>query len=129
MPDFPTRYKPKARHHSSGRVVASPPPQHLLAKWSAALAEPFVGVTEDGHKVEGLFPIRRTGVSTEPVRRAVQAYLDGLTPEQRAAGTSAIESEREWRSWSNYSARLFRHGLMMEEMTPAQRTLARDVLE
>jgi hypothetical protein len=129
MSDYPTRYKPKARHHSSGRVVSDPPPQHLLTKWSAALAEPFVGVTEDGHKVEGLFPIRRTGVSTEPVRRAVQAYLDGLTPEQRAAGTFAIDSEREWRSWSNYSVRVLRHGLMMEQMTPAQRELAQGVLK
>lgn len=30
MPKYPTRYKPKDRHHSSRRVYPNPPPQHLL---------------------------------------------------------------------------------------------------
>ena len=33
------------------------------------LAEPFKGVTTNGAIVEGLFPIRATGVTTAPVRR------------------------------------------------------------
>ena len=32
----------------------------------------------------GLFAIRSTGVSTEPVRHAAEAFLAALTPEQRA---------------------------------------------
>jgi hypothetical protein len=32
------------------------------------LAEPFKGITTDGNLVPGLFPLRSTGVSTEPVR-------------------------------------------------------------
>ncbi len=124
-----TRYKPRARHHSSGRVVANPPPQHLLDKWTKALADPFVGVTEDGHKVSGLFPIRKTGVSTAPIRQSVEEYLSSLSPQQRESGTFPIDDEHEWRSWSNYSVRLFRHGVMMEEMTDAQRELAHGVLK
>jgi len=46
------------------------------------LAEPFVGVTTGGKVVPGLFPIRSTGVSTEPVRKAAVAFLNALTGRQ-----------------------------------------------
>src|SRR5690606_2841372 len=39
------------------------------------LAEPFRGVTTDGTVVPGLFPIRATGVTTEPVRIAAETFL------------------------------------------------------
>ena len=44
------------------------------------LAEPFKGITTNGSVVPGLFPIRSTGVSTEPVRKAAEAFLASLTP-------------------------------------------------
>ena len=47
------------------------------------LAEPFVGVTTNGEVVPGLFEIRSTGVSTQPVRRAAETFLSALTDEQR----------------------------------------------
>ena len=34
------------------------------------LAEAYKGITTDGNLIPGLFPIRSTGVSTEPVRKA-----------------------------------------------------------
>src|SRR5260370_8572219 len=46
------------------------------------LAEPFKGITTDGHLVPGLFAIRSTGVSTEPARKAPDALLSALTKEQ-----------------------------------------------
>ena len=39
------------------------------------LAEPFKGVTTDGTAKPGLFAIKSTGVSTEPVRKAADALL------------------------------------------------------
>ena len=47
------------------------------------LAEPFKGVTTNGTIIPGLFAIRSTGVSTEPVRTAAVAFLASLSPEQR----------------------------------------------
>src|SRR5260370_35722116 len=47
------------------------------------LAEPFKGITTNGTPQPGLFPIRSTGVSTEPVRKAAAAFLAALEPEQR----------------------------------------------
>ena len=50
---------------------------------AAALAEPFVGITTDGKAQPGLFHIRSTGVTTEPVKKAAGAFLAALTPEQQ----------------------------------------------
>ena len=56
----------------------------MSAEWEAkGLAEPFKGVTADGNVVPGLFAVASTGVSTEPVRKAADAFLAALTPEQR----------------------------------------------
>ena len=60
------------------------PPAELLRLSLAAekpgLAEPFKGITANGQIEPGLFPIRSTGVSTEPVREAAGAFLASLTP-------------------------------------------------
>jgi hypothetical protein len=37
------------------------------------LAEPFKGITTDGRVIPGLFPIKSTGISAEPVRNARRA--------------------------------------------------------
>jgi hypothetical protein len=55
------------------------------------LAEPFKGITTNGQVRTGLFPIRSTGVSTEPVRQAADAFLASLTPEQRQKTVFGIE--------------------------------------
>jgi hypothetical protein len=86
------------------------------------LAEPFRGVTTDGSVVPGLFAIRSTGVSTEPVRKAAAAFLSGLTPDQRAKTAFDID-DPEWRKWMNQHFYL-RQGTSFREMTDAQRDLA-----
>ena len=48
------------------------------------LAIPFKGITTNGDIESGLFGIRSTGVSTEPVRKAAEAFLASLTEPQRA---------------------------------------------
>ena len=58
---------------------------------AAALAEPFRGITTNGTVQPGLFPIRSTGVSTEPVRKAALAFLAALTPEKRAKTTFPVD--------------------------------------
>ncbi len=86
------------------------------------LAEPFKGVTTDGNVVSGLFPIRSTGVSTEPVRKAAGAFLASLTTEQRAK-TTFPEDDPEWRKWMNQHFYI-RQGIGFKEMTEQQREAA-----
>jgi hypothetical protein len=98
-----------------------------FAKMSASaeakgLAEPFRGVTTNGEIVRGLFPIRSTGVSTEPVRQAAESFLAALTPEQREKTTFPVD-DPEWRKWMNQHFYV-RQGVSFAEMTDAQRDTA-----
>ena len=86
------------------------------------LAEPFKGVTTDGNIIPGLFPIRSTGVSTEPVRKAAGAFLTSLTEEQRAKTTFSMD-DSEWRKWMNQHFYV-RQGVSFMEMTERQRDAA-----
>jgi hypothetical protein len=96
--------------------------QRSLAAEKTGLAEPFKGVTTNGTVQTGLFPLRSTGVSTEPARRAAAAFLDALTPEQRKK-TAFAADDIEWRKWMNQDFYV-RQGVSFKEMTPAQKDAA-----
>jgi hypothetical protein len=87
-----------------------------------AVAEPFKGVTTNGQVVPGLFKVRSTGVSTQPVREAAQAFLASLSDEQRRKTMFPVDDD-EWRKWDNRSFPT-RQGVGFNEMTPRQRDLA-----
>ncbi len=88
----------------------------------AGLAEPFKGITTDGTVQPGLFPLQSTGVSTEPVRQAAEAFLSGLTPETRKKTTFAVDDD-EWRKWMNQHFYV-RQGVSFAEMSDGQRERA-----
>ena len=91
------------------------------------LAEPFKGVTTDGTVRPGLFPVRSTGVSTEPVRKAAEAFLAALTADQRARATFPAD-DPEWRKWMNQHFYV-RQGVGFGEMTEPQRQAAFGLLQ
>jgi hypothetical protein len=95
--------------------------ERSLTAEKSGLAAPFKGVTTDGQVRPGLFGIRSTGVSTEPVRKAAEAFLAGLTPALRTKSTFGIDDD-EWRKWMNQHFYV-RQGVSFLEMTPAQRDL------
>ncbi len=86
------------------------------------LAEPFVGVTRNGTPQPGLFGIRSTGVSTEPVRAAAVQFLAGLSAEQRGKATFAVGDD-EWRKWMNQHFYV-RQGVSFLELDDKQRESA-----
>ena len=86
------------------------------------LAEPFKGITTNGEVVKGLFPLRSTGVSTEPVRVAAEKFLAALTEEQRRKTVFPVD-DVEWRKWMNQSFYV-RQGVGFNEMSEAQREAA-----
>ena len=98
-----------------------------FAKMSAdaerrGLAEPFKGITASGTPEPGLFSIKSTGVSTEPVTRTADAFLSALTAEQRAQTTFPVD-DPEWRRWMNQHFYV-RQGVSFETMTEQQREAA-----
>jgi hypothetical protein len=85
-------------------------------------SESFKGITTNGNVVPDLFPIRATGVTTEPVRKAAQAFLDGLGEEQRQRTLFPVD-DQEWRMWDNRHF-MARQGMAFADMTEKQRELA-----
>jgi hypothetical protein len=98
--------------------------QMLAEQEQAALAQPFVGLTTKDGKRSGLFPLRATGVSTEPVRLAAEEFLATLAPEQLLRTQYGMNAS-EWRRWSNIDNGLIvRSGTSLREMSVQQRAAA-----
>ncbi|MDP2318219.1 MAG: DUF3500 domain-containing protein [Acidobacteriota bacterium] len=93
--------------------------QQSIDAEAKGLSEPFKGITTNGTVAPGLFAVRSTGVSTEPVRKAADAFLAALTPPQRTATQFKLDDD-EWRKWMNQDFYV-RQGVSFKDMTEAQR--------
>jgi hypothetical protein len=93
-----------------------------------AVAEPFTGITAPGEHPGGLFSIKPTGVTTEPLVAAAQAFLASLTPEQKLHTVFGVDSP-EWRRWCNVDNGIYtRQGVSLRQMNDAQRMAARKLM-
>ena len=54
----------------------------MMKMQAEALKEPFMGVYSSNGKEEHLFPIKSTGVTTEPIVEAGKAFITSLSIEQ-----------------------------------------------
>ena len=99
--------------------AASAPPR---ATQSQDLAEAFRGITTNGTVQSGLFSLRSTGVTTEPVRQAAATFLTALTAEQKSQALFPVD-DPEWRKWTNVH-RAARQGVSFREMSEMQRDAA-----
>ena len=95
-------------------------PPNYVQNSLAAAAQPFKGITTDGKIISGLFGVQKTGVSTQSIREAAEAFLGSLSPEQRGKTLFPIDAP-EWRKWSNIHPTLLRHGTPLFEMNDRQR--------
>jgi hypothetical protein len=114
-----------ARH----RVKAVPPfLQEVNDQRTAGLHVPLQGLTTDGVVQPGLFSLAPTGVSTAPITDAALAFLGGLSAEQRDHVTFPLDDEGR-RTWINVHMNFFRHGLMLDDLSPAVRMLALELVQ
>ena len=88
--------------------------------------DPYVGILSSKGAEPGLFPIKSTGVSTEPIQKAADAFIAGLTEDQRARTLFPVE-DSEWRKWDNRHSPK-RQGVGFNEMSEVQRKLAFEML-
>ncbi|HEX7231066.1 MAG TPA: DUF3500 domain-containing protein [Candidatus Binatia bacterium] len=94
-----------------------------MEKSLVAAAEPFKGITTNGQVIPGLFGIQQTGVSTQSIREAADAFLGSLTTAQRDKTLFPVDTD-QWRKWSNIHPTLMRHGTPLFEMNDHQRDCA-----
>jgi hypothetical protein len=122
------RLRPRPATSARGPIAELPAGlQKYLEGAKAALAEPFRGITAAGHVSIGLYPIQKTGVSTEPIRVAAESFLAALTPDQRTRSRFSVDG-LEWRQWSNIHPYLLRHGVCLDELAGPARERALAVL-
>jgi hypothetical protein len=95
---------------------------NYMEKSLAAAAEPFKG-TNDGIVIPGLYSVHKTGVSTQSIREAAEAFLGSLNSQQRAKTLFPVDTD-QWRKWSNIHPTLMRHGTPLFEMNDNQRDSA-----
>ncbi|MFF5142864.1 DUF3500 domain-containing protein [Streptomyces sp. NPDC013157] len=81
----------------------------------------FTGLTTDGRTVDDLYSIHSTGVSTDKVVKAAQAFLDGLSAKERTSCTFDVADD-EWLAWSNVDG-YERKGVRMGDITDRKREL------
>jgi uncharacterized protein DUF3500 len=86
------------------------------------LGSPYLGITSNHEVIPGLFEIKPTGVSTEPVRNAAEQFIASLANEQLARTMFPVD-DIEWRKWMNQHFYV-RQGISFAEMTDAQRDAA-----
>jgi len=86
------------------------------------LAQPFKGITTNGDVMPGLFEIKPTGVSTEPVRNAAAAFIATLNPVQLYRTIYPVD-DIEWRKWMNQHF-YARQGICFADMNDRQREAA-----
>ncbi|MFD7136801.1 DUF3500 domain-containing protein [Streptomyces sp. NPDC059894] len=87
----------------------------------------FVGVTTDGTVVDDLYAIHSTGVSTTPVIRAAQAFVDSLTDDQKSATLFDVDAD-QWLDWTNVDSN-DREGVALRDLTEKQYALALKLLK
>jgi hypothetical protein len=122
------RHRPPLRRRLPMPAHERPPQyseflQRMLARARESLSEEFRGITADGIVRPGLFPVRKTGVSLQPILRAARDFLAMLDAQAQRQVSFDMESDT-WRSWSNVHPFLMRHGLGLYELAPAQREAA-----
>lgn len=96
--------------------------KEYFAKLEAdALKEPYVGIFTEKRDSTELFQIRSTGVSTLPIQKAAENFLNGLSPIQLQSTSFEINDE-EWRKWCNVDNGIYdRQGVSLKELTTIQK--------
>ncbi|WP_457947802.1 DUF3500 domain-containing protein [Pseudarthrobacter sp. alpha12b] len=104
----------------------------LIEGWQKLYPQPFTGITSDGVRREGLYPLvpARTGeeAPTAEMVAAARKLLDAVTPRQADKLGYAVDAP-EWQSWANPEFMQHDTGLRLDELDPSARDAVLGVVE
>lgn len=104
----------------------------MIEGWKKLYPRPFVGITSDGQRREGLYPLvpARTGeeAPTAEMVAAAEKLLAILAPGQAAKLSYPVDAP-EWQSWANPEFMQHDTGLRLDELEPAARDAVLAVVE
>lgn len=101
--------------------------QKWREKIAPLLADPFKGITTDGKVVPGLFELRDERAPTAAVLAAITTLFHRLSPEQLATIRHPLNSKAR-HHWVNGIPRYETFGIWLDDVTPAVRDAALDVV-
>jgi len=97
---------------------------HFEKLENQALEEQFRGIETSEGKIDSLFPINMTGVSTAPIKVAAETFISKLTNKQKKKTLFSIDND-EWRKWCNVDNGIYkRQGTGLKEMNKEQKDAA-----
>ena len=89
---------------------------------------PFVGITTDGVVQTGLRSLDSAPpVPTAPIADAALTFVQALSSAQRVQACLPIDAP-DWRTWTNVHVAFWRHGVLLDDLSPSQRDLALGIL-
>jgi hypothetical protein len=105
---------PTARAHSQARLKNGRA-RELFDNWSRLYAEPYQGLTVDGHLLPNLYKRQPEGAPIASMVDAAERLLSLLSPEQQRLACFPIDAS-EWRRWQNTEIYVESGGLRLEEL-------------
>ncbi|MDQ0798734.1 DUF3500 domain-containing protein [Arthrobacter sp. SLBN-112] len=104
----------------------------MIEGWQQLYPQPFTGITSDGDRREGLYPLgpARPGeeAPTAEMVAAARKLLDAATADQARKLGYAVDAP-EWQSWANPEFMQHDTGLRLDELEPAVRDAVLGVVE
>ncbi|MHC6591251.1 DUF3500 domain-containing protein [Arthrobacter sp. C152] len=104
----------------------------MIESWRKLYPQPFTGITNDGVRREGLYPLApaRPGeeAPTAEMVAAARKLLDALTADQARKLRYAVDAP-EWQSWANPEFLQHNTGLRLDELDPPVRDVVLGLVE
>ncbi|WP_166879735.1 DUF3500 domain-containing protein [Salinibacterium sp. ZJ450] len=102
--------------------------RELLDYWKGLYDEPFVGITSDGERREGLYRLPDSTTPDPAPAASAARLLSLLSAEQKERIGYPLDAP-EWRGWSNPEFVFFRTGLRMEDQSDEVAEAILDVVQ
>jgi hypothetical protein len=126
---YPARKLALGRVYHGLGVDIPAPGQPMMQRLKQAFAQPFVGITTDGHKREGLYPLQSSGVGTAGAVAAARAYLACLRRTDYARLAKQPLDSADRLRWINAFPDWMPAGLYLADLEPDEREAAFKVIE